>query len=324
MPISGPSSYLPTIDQFVAHWTLANAALGAGNALVLADGVVVFDLMNHRETLRVRRDAVTDTGLDRALARESLTTLVTTLQARLVEFNDRVRSDLPQSVFARVLPMAFQVGEAENVVREALRQMRGLWTKINAIAPAPAGLVLPFTLREGYGSATLETEMEALRLSYRALTEADQALRLAREVRNDEQDLIYTMLKNYRLKLPTAVAPGHALMDSLPALTPAGGHTPDAVAAQVAWNAATTEARVTYGASSDADLDHYEVRAVPGDTYNADDETVLATVEPGAAREFLTNFALSLPGLTVGFKVYVVLTMGNERGSTPVYLTRPV
>ena len=36
------------------------------------------------------------------------------------------------------------------------------------------------------------------------------------------------------------------------------------------------------------------------------------------------RLALSLPGLTVGFKVYVVLTMGNERGSAPVYLTRPV
>ena len=42
-----------------------------------------------------------------------------------------------------------------------------------------------------------------------------------------------------------------------------------------------------------------------------------------AAREFSTDFALATPGVVAGFKVYVVLTTGNERGSDPVYVTRP-
>ena len=29
MPISSPASYLPTSDEFIAHWTAANTALGA-------------------------------------------------------------------------------------------------------------------------------------------------------------------------------------------------------------------------------------------------------------------------------------------------------
>lgn len=324
MPISGPSSYLPTIEQFVAHWTLANATLGAGNEIVLVPGIVVGDLVARGEDLKQLRDGVTDKTLDRALAREALNGQLGLMQTRLVEFNDRVRADLPQSTFVRVLPLAFQVGDAENIVREALRQMRGLWIKVNAYAPVPPGLILPYTLRDGYALAQFEGDMESLRLAYRALTEADLALRLAREERNDLQDVIYEVLKKYRLKLPTAVPINSALADSLPALTPAPGHTPEAVAAQAAWVAAQLQAKITWTGSKDADLAHYEVRGVPGDSYHSDDETVLATIMPDAAREFFTDFALSQPGITAGFKVYVVLNSGNERGSNPVYLTRPV
>ena len=44
----------------------------------------------------------------------------------------------------------------------------------------------------------------------------------------------------------------------------------------------------------------------------------------GGSREFLTDFSLTAPGLTAGFKVYVILDTGNERGSEAVFLTRPV
>jgi len=38
----------------------------------------------------------------------------------------------------------------------------------------------------------------------------------------------------------------------------------------------------------------------------------------------MTDFSLTTPGLTAGFKVYVALNTGNERGSDSVYVTRPV
>jgi hypothetical protein len=50
---------------------------------------------------------------------------------------------------------------------------------------------------------------------------------------------------------------------------------------------------------------------------------LLGSVDKNSPREFATDFALGTPGLTAGFKVYVVLTMGNECGSEPVYVTRP-
>ena len=101
------------------------------------------------------------------------------------------------------------------------------------------------------------------------------------------------------------------------------GHTPDAVRAQAAWVAAQLQAKITWAANADADLAHYEVRGAPGDSYTSDDESILATILPDAAREYPTDFALTAAGLTDGFKVYVVLHSGNEKGSAPVYVTRP-
>lgn len=323
MPINGPSSYPATTDQFLKHWTDANAKLGAGKAIVLTGNISVADLQTKRDLLGTKRDAVTDAGLDRALAREALTTLVTRLQGKLVEFNGRVRADLPGSTFARVLPGAFAVGAAESAVREALRQMRTLWVKINAVSPAPAGVVLPMVLLDGTTAAQAEADAEALRVAYRALSDAEQALKLAREERNDVQDVIYEILKSYRLKVPTAVPADDALLQTLPALTPAAGHTPAAVKATGAWDAASAEAKVTWTASTEAELSHYEVRGVAGESYNTDDETVLATIDAGVPRELRTDFALSAPGLTAGFKVYVVLKTGNEKGSDAVYVKRP-
>jgi hypothetical protein len=38
MPITGPASYLPTTDEFLGHWEVADATLGAGNEIVLPGG----------------------------------------------------------------------------------------------------------------------------------------------------------------------------------------------------------------------------------------------------------------------------------------------
>ena len=46
-------------------------------------------------------------------------------------------------------------------------------------------------------------------------------------------------------------------------------------------------------------------------------------VPAGGPRELFTPFALGAPGLTAGFKVYVILTTGNERGSDAKFVTRP-
>ena len=324
MPITGPSSYPPTITQFLAHWTLVNNELGAAGPLLLVDGENRGNLDTMREELETARTKVTDLGVDHSLARTELNGLVDALQGRLVEFNARVRADLPASTFSRILPEAYNVRN-ESVVREALRQMSRIWAKINSMANPPTGLTLPLTLLGGMTAPAFDTQRDLLRDAYRALSTAEVDLKEAREARNDLQDLIQPLLKAYRAKVSSRFPEGDSLIASLPAIRPAEGHTPDPVSATGVWVPASTQAKIAWTPSTDADLEEYQVRAVPGDDYQLDDEQILATLPAGASPlELLSAFGLNTPGQAVGYKVYVVLNTGNERGSEAVYVTRPV
>lgn len=323
MPISGPSSFPPTIREFIEHWTQVDAFIGGTTGLVLTGGIGLGNLEEWRDDLDTLRDAVTDARVDRTLARQELNGSIAPLQARMVEFNGRVRADLPGSAFARSLGDAFAIGDGEEAVRTGLRAMSRLWLKINALTVAPDGVTLPLVLLGGYTLATFDADRLSLRTAYGALSDAEVDLKLARERRNDLQDVIYPALKAYRLKVPVSLPAGNALIDSLPALTPPEGHTPEPVAAVAVWDGAEEKAKITWGESSEPTLKEYEVRGVPGEEYEAEDEVVLGSILPGQPRELLTGFALGTPGVTVGYKVYVVLKTGNERGSEGVFVTRP-
>ncbi len=327
MPISGPSSYPATVNEFITHWQAVNTALQPATEMVVTSGTagfIVDDLITYGDALQVQRDAVTDARVDRTLARQQLTEQVTALQARAVEFNNRVRADFAGTAWERTLPTAFSVGDAESAVSDGLRYMSRMWTRINALSTPPPGQSLPMRLLGGLTLAAFNTEVAALRDLYRTLKDAEVDLRVAREMRNDQQDKIYDLLKAYRLKVPTSLPVGHALRDSLPVLTPPDGHTPEAVTVTATLNATTNQAELSWTASADADLARYEVRGVAGDEYDTEDEDLLASILPGAPLSYVTSYALGTPGLTAGFKVYVVLDTGRERGSTPVFVSRPV
>ena len=76
------------------------------------------------------------------------------------------------------------------------------------------------------------TDRDALRDAFRALSDAEVDLTLARGSRNKVQAAIYPKLKNYRLKVLGYGAAYPQLVESLPALTPPDGHTPAAVTAR--------------------------------------------------------------------------------------------
>ena len=324
MPITGPSSYPATLSAFLSHWETANTVITSG-AIVLEGGAVRADLVLLQTELEAARDAVSDLSVDLALARASLRILLNALQARVVEFNARVRGDLAATAFPGALPDAFSVGQGESIVREGLRKVARIWLGINGLGSStPVGVVTPYELNGHYLFANLDTDREALRAAYRAVSDAEVDLAIARGQRNKVQLAIYAKMKSYRQKMAGYEVGYPELFTTLPALSPAPGHTPDPVPVQVTWNAATSQARIIWDASTDADLQSYEVRASAGDHYDSEDESILATVPAGGLRELFTSFALTSPGLTAGFKVYVVLNTGNEHGSEAVYLQRPV
>ena len=51
---------------------------------------------------------------------------------------------------------------------------------------------------------------------------------------------------------------------------------------------------------------------------------MIATHTPGEPREFITSFGLSEPGVHMVFKLFVILTTGNEAGSAAMFVQRPL
>ncbi len=94
--------------------------------------------------------------------------------------------------------------------------------------------------------------------------------------------------------------------------------------AEAVWDPVLQKVRITWTENTDANLDHYEVRFCVGPNYSAEDENIVASIDPDQLRELLTDMGLTTPGAVASFKVYVVGTSGNEIGSNAVTVTRPV
>ena len=112
-------------------------------------------------------------------------------------------------------------------------------------------------------------------VAYKTLSDADLGLTLARQERNDLQEQIHPVLRDYRKALPTFFPEGHAIVESLPRLSPLPGSTPDAITASGVWDATEMKARITWTASGNVNLQEYQVRFVPGPVYITDDESLL-------------------------------------------------
>lgn len=318
MPISGPSSYPATINEFVAHWQQANTALSP-NPIVLASGATVDTLESRGEDLSDKRDEVEAVLNGREIARGDVELKKAAIQERVVQFNEKIRAFFPDSQWLNALPEAPRTSSAEGVFLGPLADANNLWTRINA----DPGTAAPVTLLGGYDQATFAADVAALKSAYGTLDASGTDLNITRGQRNALQDEIYEILKNYRQALPTFFAKDDPLVTTLPRLSPLPGHTPDPVTLSGEWDPSTEMANLTWTESTDTSLARYEIRMSPGPTYSTDDDSVIGTIEPGSPLAFSTNSGLTVAGVTAGFRVYVVLTTGNEKGSNDLILVRP-
>jgi hypothetical protein len=329
MAIVGPSSYIPSINEFLPHWAAVDTARSGIGLTVRISGhntpVGRSELFGWRDELTAYAAGIEDRILDRDLTSSRVKLLRGELHERLNQFNRKSRSVLARTEFAMNLPKvpALTVGESRLFL--SLNEMNSLWRQINtrALAGEIEGVTQPFTLLDDYSHAQFEAALGKLRVGYEQVLQHEQELRLTRTRRNLIQDKVYATLREYRAAVRGEFAAEDALVLTLPRLSPTPGATPDPVAVQVVWDESLAQAVVTWEASENANLDHYEVRYSPGASYDSDVETVQASVAPDATREFLTGRGLTKPGDAASFKVYVVLDAGNERGSQPVSIVRP-
>lgn len=83
-----------------------------------------------------------------------------------------------------------------------------------------------------------------------------------------------------------------------------------------------SKAHLVWSASANPALDFYSIRYHTGPKYKAAEEQVVGSATVGTL-EFLTDFGLPAQGSVAWFKVYVVTTTGNEKGSNAVKVIRP-
>jgi hypothetical protein len=315
--ISGPSSYLTTLDEFLAHWTAVNADPLAGTGLVTRDGATRANLASLHTELGSANNAV-ESGLngkeiDRALVENAKRALL----LRSQELGRRLRGVLPvDSPYLKAMPeLPAQTSAQENFLKP-MRDLANLWVRVEA-----AGSV--FELADSYDKARYQEDLDDLTGLYTNLGKTVLDLKLAREKRNTLQEAAKKILSAYRPAVEGLFPPDSPLVNTLPLLYPAAGRTPEPVTATASFDAAAGEAVVTFTEAAEPNLESYELRGVPGPEYDGEDEVVLARLDKTAPRSFRSAFSLAQPGTAASFKVYVILSTGNEAGSNPVTVERP-
>jgi len=322
MPITGAASYIPTINEFLAHWEAANTALAGGGPLVLPGGVTRANLVTHRDSLQTKQAEIEAQVNAAEIARGDLMARKEDVYLRASQFNDKVRALLGATAYARALPLLPPPQGGQGTFVPPMDDVATLWVKVNAAANIP-GFTPPLQLLGGYALSDFNTALAGLKAQFEATSREEYYVTLKIAERNALQEVIYPLLKSYRQVAPTYFAASDPLVVALPRLSPEPGSTPDGVLANGVWNAPTTQGKLTWDASTAPDLAEYEVRWSPGTTYDADNEVVLGNVAPVDAREFFTTQGLLASGDVSVFKVYVKTSTGNERGSNTVKITRP-
>jgi hypothetical protein len=316
MPISGPTSFLSTSDEFISHWGLANTTLGAGNEIVLIGGITLAMLVANRDALVAKRTALASKLNLAELARGDVEDRKTTLLAWASKFNDRVRALYSGKKWERALPVLPSITDGEGPFGDPMEDVATLWELLNLDATLP-----DLILVGGVTQAQFATERSAMRSAFSAWKAAVKVANFTLEERNDIQDVLYPIFKEYRKAVPGHFEKGAAPLDSLPDLTPAPGSTPAPVQLSGGWDEQLDAVVLNVTQPTEPNVT-IQIRACDGPTYNADTENVVATL-PAGTFTVTNNFNMPNPGDEKSFRAYTINATGNEKGSNTVTVVRP-
>ncbi len=328
MPITGPTSYVVTTDQFLNHWADANDLLGASPLVLGAEAVgaeadvPLAGLDALKSALEDARDAVEGAVLSLGLLRGDVFLLKEVIHKQLNDFNDAVRADLPNSSMARVLPAVPNMGDGRERFMKPMRDAAKLWVKVSEYKVAHGSTAL--VLRGDVGVAAFVANLVDLRGKYDDVEEAEQQWALELAVRNGVQEQIYAVLKGYRAKLPTLFAEGAAIVETLPLLTPLPGSTPQAPGLAGTFSPSYNRAEFTGVASTSASVVRHQLRICLAEEFDQDLEQIVGSVLVGQPLTFLVTTGLGSPGSVISAKLYAMTDDGHEAGSATVVVTRPV
>lgn len=324
MAITGNASYIPTMNEFIAHWGQCNMALAPATLLVRLPNNTSKSqpqFVTLRDLLQTQQNSVQACLTIQQIARGNILLRKIDLLAWFNMFTSLLDGYFQNTDFYAARPYAPVLTAGQEMFTRPMVDVINLWGKINE-GEAPAGVTLPLALGDGTEQGAFASAVSALQFLYAEERKKGQDLTLARAKRDRSEDVAYETLKAYREAVPGKLTGFPELIDTLPRLTPLPGHTPDAVNASAVFQAPNAT-KVVYSGSNDLMLDRYELRGTVGDRYDDQDAVVIATNLPGDPKEFVTTFGLNQPGAEIALKVFVVLDTGNEAGSAPMIVERP-
>ncbi len=322
--ITGPSSYISTMNQFLQHWLSANIKLAPKPVIIaLPDKTTVTQaqFLALRDSLQTQQGVVQSSLTDVQIARGNVALQKAALLAKFGLFTALMDGYYSSTGFYAARPYAPGISDGKENFLNPLGAMMTVWAKINT-GPVTPGVTLPLVLGDATTQSDFASALSALIFSYSDMENKEVLLQLERGERDVIQTRAYAVMKAYREVAPDKFVLFPELLETLPRLSPLPGHTPESVNASAIFQA-PDQSKVVYEESTDAQLHSYELRGNVGTDYNNEDAVVIATNLPGATREFITPFGLTQPGAEVAMKVYVILTTGNEAGSAAMFVERP-
>ena len=323
------------MDSFITHWREVNQSLSPGNfvevgrpSAVPGGPAVLVSCANlelMRQNLQSARDAVTTAAQVVSVRREQLKERKAVALVRFNQLAAAVRGRWAQQAYANSLPLAPSIGDGMEGFGEAMHKALALWEMINTDLGGT-----PLTIDQGQGpfaaytAANFTSDLSALRSALTLVHEVEESLKLQIEKRNDLQDEIAPVLRDYRQAVVGRFSADHAFVASLPRYSPVAGNKPSAPeVVSAVWNATSNAADVSFTPSASNDVVRHELRIVAGDTYDEDLETIDAVLAVGQPPVFHTSSLLSSPLDVVSYKVYAVNADDQEQSSAAVTLQRP-
>lgn len=323
MVITSIGSYITTADEVIAHGTDVNTDRAANTLpeLTLAGGYTIADFIADRNALDSKITSLV--GLENAIeeAIDNRDAQKINVRDRLGQFRLALRIDLKGTTYFKRVPTLPRVKTTESKFLRPFDDMADMWARIDAETGIP-GFAPPLELTGGYTLAGFTADLATLRAYYMAVTDAENDEDIARKERDVMLDPLRERMFQYRATIELEYGKGHPFYESLPEVSASSGSSEETITAGGFWDGPSNEAVINWSPATDPNVDHYEVRVTQGATYDPNNATVAGSVPPGEL-EFRTTEGLASPGDTAAFRVFAVLTGGDELESNTVVVTRP-
>lgn len=221
MPINTSSiaTYVPTCDEFNAHWTTVNADRAANmlGEITVKGGYTRANFVADRDTLDAAISAIEGLENARQLAADLRDVKKKDLSGRLGQFRDGVEGDLEDTPYIAALPTQPSFTSAESKWLRPFDDMADLWARVDADTIV-ADFTPPMLLRAGYTLANFTADLAAMRAQFKDVTTAENGLTLGLKQRDAKLAPIRARMRQYRRKISKEYGEGHPFYDSLPDL----------------------------------------------------------------------------------------------------------